>query len=326
MQINGTLGYYLKSEIFPQVAQPPFGNIDAERLSHQRPVFLYKEACGQAKVVGKYYKYDSIDLEEAWHKAEKEYNNLVLLRDQIGMKNNHYNIIAPLGRNKVLSALLILENGNGKNLDHYIAQAIFANQTQDLYSRLSELARFFVRLHRNSDSGRQVSGNLPQWYLKTLMETLRSSLPGFGYQEGELNWLAGDWWNRRETYSDHEVLVHGDATPTNFLFHHQRVTGIDLEKMKWADRCWDLGFIATELKHHFLWRTGDGSRAEPYIGHFLWEYAVAYGDTRLFYSITRRLPLYMTFGFLRIARNNWLDVKYRYKLIGEAKLCLKFKP
>ena len=25
-------------------------------------------------------------------------------------------------------------------------------------------------------------------------------------------------------------MVHGDATPTNFLFHHEKVTGIDLEK------------------------------------------------------------------------------------------------
>ena len=85
------------------------------------------------------------------------------------MKNNHYNIIAPLGRNKVFSALLVLEKA-GHTLDYYIAKAIFENDNQDLYDKLSDLARFFVRIHRNSDTGRKVSRNLPQWYLKTLME------------------------------------------------------------------------------------------------------------------------------------------------------------
>ena len=96
--------------------------------------------------------------------------------------------------------------------------------------------------------------------------------------------------------------------------------------MKWADRCWDLGFITAELKHHFMWRAGNGSKAEPFIGHFLWEYGVAFGDTGMFYSITRKLPLYMAIGLLRISRNTWLNDNYRYKLIGEAKLCLKYRP
>ena len=183
-----------------------------------------------------------------------------------------------------------------------------------------------AKLHRNSDSGRTVSAKLPQWYLGTVLNTLKSSLLGFYNQEMEINYLAATWWNRNGVFHDHEVIVHGDATPTNFLFHHQKVTGIDLEKMKWADRCWDLGFMAAELKHNYLWRAGDGFKAEPFIGHFLWEYSVALGNTNLFYGITRRLPLYMALGLLRIARNDWLDEQYRYKLIGEAKQCLKFKP
>ena len=125
MQINGTLEKYLKSEILPQVAAPPFGIIDSTRITHQRPVYLYLDKCTHAKIVGKYYKFGLINPEEAWHKAEKEYNNLMLLRDQIGLKNDHYNIVAPLGRNKVLSALLVLENAPGETLDQYITRAIF---------------------------------------------------------------------------------------------------------------------------------------------------------------------------------------------------------
>ena len=310
MQINGVLDKYLKREILPQIAAPPFGAINAIRMSHQRPVYIYQDEPSQAKIVGKYYQYGSIDMEEAWHKAEKEYFNIKLLRDQVGMKDNHYNIIVPLGRNKVLSALLVLEKAPGQTLDYYIAKAIFENHNQDLFNKLSDLAHFFVRMHRNSDTGRVVSPKLPQWYLGTLLKTLKDSLSGFNNHHWEIENLVSIWWNREGMFKDHEVLVHGDATPTNFLFHHKKVTGIDLEKMKWADRCWDLGFMAAELKHHFMWRANEGRKAEPFIGHFLWEYAVAFGDTSIFYDITRRLPLYMGLGLLRIARNAWLDEDY----------------
>jgi thiamine kinase-like enzyme len=325
-QINGALEKYLKSEILPQVASPPFGCIDAFKISHQRPVYLYQDEPSQAKIVGKYFQYNSNDREEAWHKAEKEYFNLILLRDQIGLKGDHYNIVAPLGRNKVLSALLILEKAPGQTLDYFIARAIYENQTQELFYRLSDIARFFVRLHSKSDSGRSVSPKLPQWYLDKMLKALNGKLSGMSNQSGEIVNLAFDWWNRGGMFQDHEVIVHGDATPTNFMFHQGKVTGIDLEKMKWADRCWDLGFLAAELKHHFMWRADDDRKAEPFIGHFLWEYATAYGDNAIFYRITRRLPFYMALGLLRIARNDWLSEKYRYKLIGEAKQCLKYKP
>jgi hypothetical protein len=326
MQISADLEKYLKSEILPQIAPAPFGCIDATKISHQRPVYIYHDEPSRARIVGKYYQYGSLNAEEAWRKTEKEYFNLTLLRDQVGMKGNHYNIVAPLGRNKVLSALLVLEKAPGHTLDYFIVQAIFDNQNMELFYRLGDLARFFARLHRNSDSGRPVSPNLPQWYLDTLLQALNDKLKGIYDQQREIRDLASTWWNRDGMFNDHEVLVHGDATPTNFLFHQQKVTGIDLEKMKWADRCWDLGFMAAELKHHFMWRADDAQRAEPFIGHFLWEYASAFGDTGIFYRITRRLPFYMALGLLRIARNDWLNEGYRYKLIGEAKGCLKYKP
>ncbi len=324
MHIGGTLEKYLKDEVFPKVVSPPYGYIEATKVSHQRPVYIYRDETSHAKIVGKYFKFGFLSLDKAWERADREYNNLTLLRNQIGMKDDHYNIVAPLGRNKVLSALLILEKAPGETLDQYIANSIYRGQTQELFYRLSDLAHFFVRLHRNSDTGRRVSSKLPQWYLDTVLSTLKNNLSGYSDQETDvIKSFASGWWNRDGMFSDHEVIVHGDATPTNFLFHHQKVTGIDLEKMKWADRCWDLGFMAAELKHHFMWRAGDGSRAEPYIGHFLWEYGLAFGDTSIFYSITRKLPLYMALGLLRIARNDWLGEQYRHKLIGEAKLCLK---
>jgi len=100
--------------------------------------------------------------------------------------------------------------------------------------------------------------------------------------------------------------------------------GVDLEDMKWADRCWDLGFITAELKHHFMWRMSDGWAAEPFIGHFLQEYAAHCSDTDMFHIVTCKIPLYMAMGLLRIARNAWLDEWYRRNLIAEAQQCLKY--
>ncbi|HEX7476120.1 MAG TPA: phosphotransferase [Dehalococcoidales bacterium] len=327
MSIDGILESYLKSEIYPQIASPPYGYIKSIRISQQKPVFVFRDSVTRAKIVGKYNKYGLLSPDQAWQKTEREFFNLTLLRSQVGMTGDHYSVVAPLGRNRVLAALLVTENAPGDTLDYYIARAIYNSETRELFYKLSDLARFFAKLHRNSDSGRQVSAKLPQWYLSTVLNSVRVSLTGYNIQEtAKIQSYAGGWWNREGVFNDHEVAVHGDATPTNFVFHHGKVVGIDLEKMKWADRCWDLGFIAAELKHHFMWRAGDGWKAEPYIGHFLWEYGVAYGDTKIFYRITHKLPLYMALGLLRIARNAWLSDNYRYQLVGEAKLCLKSRP
>lgn len=69
---------------------------------------------------------------------------------------------------------------------------------------------------------------------------------------------------------------------------------------------------------------GDKFAAEPFIGHFLWEYATHFPDREsAFYSITRRVPFYMGVTLLRIARNFWIDRDYRRRLINEARKCFQ---
>ena len=314
---------YLKEEVFPQLAPPPYGKIEIRRLSYQKPVYLFRERTKKIKVVGKLLESGFTPLEEAWRWVEKEYFNLKLLREEFGMNNGSYRVVTPLGKNKGRYALLVTEMAPGKILDYYIAKAIYEHQFNRLFDKLSYLARFFVKLHRKSERDRQVSPDLPQQYLGKLLHSL-SQGPLTSTKRNEIEKYAATWWDKNDLFGDNEVIVHGDATPTNFFFQHQEVIGIDVDKVKRADRCWDLGFIAAELKHHFMWRTGDGWAAEPYIGHFLWEYAVNYADEQFFYTITRRIPLYMSLGLLRIARNTWLDEPYRENLLREAKRCLKY--
>jgi len=120
-------------------------------------------------------------------------------------------------------------------------------------------------------------------------------------------------------------LVHGEATPSNLLFGRGlSVIAIDLERMKRADRVFDLGRIAGELQHYFLQAGGNKHAAEPFIGHFLWEYACHFPDReKAFHSITSRLPFQMALTLLRIARNSWVSVPQRGRLVEEAKIILR---
>jgi len=324
MRIEASICEYLREEIFPQIAPPPYGEIEITSLRAQKPVCLFLEKKRNIMVVGKIFKWGVVPLEEAWFEADKEYLNLKLLRERLGMGGDTDNVATPLGEKKELNALLVTERAPGQALDYYISQAIFGQQSEELFQALSHLARFFTKLHKAGETGRPLSPDFPRFYLSSMLDPL--SLGPVGYlKKAEVVEHAICWWYEESVFSsDKETIVHGDATPTNFLFNNGNVTAIDLEKLKWADRCWDLGFIAAELKHHFMWRAGNGWASEPFIGHFLWQYAVEYRNSEIFDVITRKLPLFMALGLLRIARNSYLDDIHRENLINEAKQCLKY--
>ena len=131
------------------------------------------------------------------------------------------------------------------------------------------------------------------------------------------------WEERFQDFSDRQVLIHGDATPTNFLFPNGRAVALDLERLRIGDRLWDLSWVAGELKHAWGWRTADFSGSEAAIRHFFRMYLTAAG---LDPTLTRRLfslnPFYMALAELRIARNLYLTQDYRRELVAEARRCL----
>jgi len=324
MYVEAAICEYLREEIFPQLAPPPYGDIEITSLGAQKPVCLFFERKRNIMVVGKLFKWGVIPLEEAWLEADKEYANLKLLREVLGEKADGDNVVAPLGENRELSALLVVERAPGLTLDFFLANAIFEQQNDQLFDILSHLARFLVKLHETCKTERPLTFELPRFYFSGLLDSLSEGLLE-PLSRSSIEKYAVQWWNTETVFgSDRETIVHGDATTTNFLFDKGNVTAIDLQDMKWADRCWDLGFIAADLKHHFIWRTGSGQAAEPFISHFLWEYAIDYGDTNFFNIVTQKIPLYMAIGLLRIARNLYLDESYRKHLILEAKRCLKY--
>ncbi len=315
---------YLREEIFPQLSPPPYGKIEINRLVSDKPVYLFAEKDRQLLAVGKSFKYGEIPLEEAWLSADKEYTNLKLVRERFGMAGDSCEIVSPLGEKKELAALLVTCKAPGHLLEHYIQRAVYEQRQLKLYQKLGYLAKFFATLHSNSRTEVRVSTDMPREYLARILKSLHHRLLDYSEIKA-IESASNHWWDRSGASNpDTEVIVHGDATPTNFFFYRDKVTAIDLERMMYADRCWDLGFIAAELKHHFLWRTGDKWAAEPFIGHFLWEYALGLGNTRFFQAITRKLPLYMALGLIRMVRNRWLGESYRRILLQEVKLCLEF--
>ena len=99
---------------------------------------------------------------------------------------------------------------------------------------------------------------------------------------------------------------------------------MDLERLKATDRVFDLGRVTAEIKHFFMQYTGNREPAEPFIGHFLYEYACHFPDRQsAFSAITSRLPFYMGLTLLRIARNSWITGAHRRRLLEEAKQTLR---
>jgi hypothetical protein len=85
---KASLDRFLKEEIFPQIAPPPYEKVEISQLSSQKPVYIFKENSKKIRVVGKCFRHDSVTPEKAWEKAEKEYRNLEHLRKLFGASND----------------------------------------------------------------------------------------------------------------------------------------------------------------------------------------------------------------------------------------------
>ena len=114
--------------------------------------------------------------------------------------------------------------------------------------------------------------------------------------------------------------IHGDANPMNYLFNHDKVYVLDFESSQEHTQFGlDLGFVAAELKFLFAVHRRDERMAEPYIGHFLWQYS---RNEQEFHANTRAIPFFMSLGLLRMARLGQKADRRAY-IFREAKACLE---
>lgn len=217
------------------------------------------------------------------------------------------NVAIPLAVNKKFNCVLVTEYIPGRSLASYF------DHQEKLYEKLTKIAHVLRQLHENTKSSYNKKNEFRNYH-----EVLDHLKLDHATREG-FNKLLGQWWYSSLLNREHGCMVHRDVTPSNYIFYKDEPYALDFES-SWlhAHPVRDLGILAAELKNEFELHRGGGRKAEPYIGHFLWEYS---RDEKDFNYVTRILPFFMSIGLLRSARLHEGD--YRNYLIKEAGECLK---
>jgi hypothetical protein len=317
---------YLHCDILPQVGvsaiSPDFQVFAVEASNH---VYVYEELSSRTRIVGKFF-YGASDRSYAAASShmEREFHNLSYLRSIDFAGYPHY-IPRPLGCNAEINCVLVEEFCYGAPLDFFIMAAIREGARETLLEKLAALAYFLASLHKTTSTENRVDVNKDFSYFERLTNQLRKWGHIGGDEAKDFLRLNEQWRSKEFIREDNQVLVHGDVTPSNILFGDGPwVIAIDLEHLKTGDRVFDLGRVVAEIKHFFMQYMGDKWLAEPYIGHFLREYASHFPDRdTTFRSITDRVPFHMGMNLLRIARNSWITDHHRLQLLDEAKMTLR---
>ncbi|NLN43548.1 MAG: phosphotransferase [Methanosarcina sp.] len=217
------------------------------------------------------------------------------------------NVAKPLAINKKFNCVLVTEYIPGRSLASYF------DHQENLYEKLTKIAHVLRQLHENTKSSYNKKNEFRNYH-----EVLDHLKLDHATRES-FNKLLGQWWYSSLLNREHGCMVHRDVTPSNYIFYKDEPYALDFESY-WlhAHPVRDLGILAAELKNEFELHRGGGWKAEPYIGHFLWEYS---RDEKDFNYVTKILPFFMSIGLLRSARLHEGD--YRNYLIKEAGECLK---
>jgi thiamine kinase-like enzyme len=310
----------LLNEVCPGAREPVF-HVDQ---TSSRRVYKYTEEKTRSAIIGKFFLRDDPKVDRI-ARIKGEYYNLKKVRSY-GFDNYPNYVVRPIRKEERIGLALMEEFVQGRDLDFFIKRAAYEGREPSLKDRLSRLASFLFALHSRTGTRKKAALAPVCAYYEKVLKKLRAK-EVISRREGEKYLkLLNKWSARGLLESAPEVIVHGDATPTNFLFPERgHVVAIDLERMKLADSVYDLGMVAGELKHAFIWRTGDPRRAEPFIAHFFRSYAEHFPVPKeAFRELTRRNPFYMALAELRIARNSYLDRDYTCRLADEAYNCLKW--
>jgi hypothetical protein len=300
---------------------PANGEVLLEPLPSSRQVVRFTINGQEGAVVGKLFSaYPPATSQD--RSLDREYGNYLRAAD-LGLTQGTGLIPRLLGRHPQSRLGLVLAAVPGPDLDQALARACHHGEHDQLLQRLEKLAGLLAVFHTRVIPEEPVS---PQPALKYFTK-LQLQLQDLGILTAEDEQVfqreKAAWVERLDRLPDHLVLVHGDATPTNFLFPDGRVVALDLERLRPADRLWDLSWVAGELRHAWGLRTGYMAGAEPAIRHFFAAYLTALpGDAALIRRIFALNPFYMALAELRIARNPYLPWEHRRALVAEARRCL----
>lgn len=326
IQYLGTLNSYdplydiLLEQVYPDVKSPI---IHVNKMSSKR-VYKYTEEKSRISIIGKFFRLNDPQQDRLLRK-KAEFDNLTKIRSY-GFDKYPLYVVRPINREEKIGLALTEEFISGKDLDYYLKKAVFENKKDILKDKLSRLAKFLHEFHRKTAMNCNVDlDSVITYFQKILNKLYIQTVISKGDRLLYLKFMD-KWINKGLRQNVKSVIIHGDATPTNFIFMESgNVVAIDLERMRYSDSVFDVGMVCGELKHAFMWRTGNSYASEPFISHFLKSYSSHFKNVaREFREITFRNPFYMALTELRIARNNYLDWNYRKRLAFEAMECLRW--
>ena len=161
--------------------------------------------------------------------VRQEFENLQLLRGY-GLVGYPHHVVRPLGTNESLNSILVEEYCGGTPLSAFVDAAIHQEQQPQLLAKLTALAYFLATLHNRTANGHTVNFHQDCAYLDQLVKNLQTKNFIGSWDAAELHWLRDLWRDKPRMWEDRQVYVHGDATPSNFLFGDGlSVMAIDLE-------------------------------------------------------------------------------------------------
>jgi len=296
------------------------GELLVRRLPASRPVFCFSAPDGTPLLVGKFFTaYPPVSAPDRALATEfRHYQDNPAWARPAGV------LPRCLGQAPDLKLGLLVEYVAGPDLDACLARARDSEAAAlALQERLARLAQLLAWFHTRPLPPLPVSPLPATLYLGKLAGQLEAA--GL-LCEGEARRLTGSgaaWEAVFAGLPDRQVLLHGDATPTNFLFPDGAAVAVDLERLRPGDRLFDLGWVAGELWHAFAWRFQDGPGAGPYAMVFFQAYLEAVAaDGPLARRLHRLAPFYKALALLRIARNAYLAWEHRCSLVQEARRLL----
>jgi len=290
-----------------------------ERLRASRPVFRFSASGDGTGLVGKFFV-DQIPSTPQDRSLAQEYLNY-LAAPAWGL--NAGVIPRLVGHAPLVRLGLLLEAVPAPDLDHFLAVAAHGSGLDTCLSKVAKLAELLAFFHTRPLPRQAVSPAPALAYFKKLQGQLQSLGLISPEEEGFLAEEGRAWEARFAAFPDCQVLLHGDATPTNFLFPDGRALAVDLERLRAGDRLFDLSWVTGELRHAWGWRGRDFAASEGAIQSFFRAYLEALPAAS---TLTQRIfalnPFYMALAELRIARNSYLSWEYRRALVEEARRCL----
>jgi hypothetical protein len=307
-------------------ARPVF---DVYRLGGGSVIYRYVERATAASVVAKFYGNKWISGSQTGNPElraalmRREYDNAIRLRE-VGLDHYPHSVVQPLAVSEARNYALIEEYVPGVDLDACISAAVTKGRSSELLQRLGDVAAFLSDLHNRSQTEIPVE---PEYGL-TLLADEEANLSHWQVSapaQHELikarreHWRVSGW-----LATGRQVLLHGDANPTNFIFDGRGgITAVDVESSAYGDRAIDVGCMVAELKHLFFLYGHDSWASEPFIRHFYACYAAGLtSGCEYFSELTTRGRYFMGCFLLRICQDAWLDLGYRRSLLEDAVECL----